>query len=352
MSRSPLLRLLARAKGWMRLVLVHVLYYTGVLHALKRRRLRGRAVILMYHRVLTAKERSESFSSDGIQVSPESFDRQLGFLKHHFKVASPEQFVAQLQRGETFADATCLITFDDGWRDNLTNALPLLRKHAVPAVIFLPTDFIGTERCFWQESLARQLHRLQRAYRDGSSAASAVVVRHSLASVFVGEGAELKQRIHDYVRALKVLSDQEIDALMNAVVATVGPSQEDHPDRFLSWNEVSTMARAGVTFGSHAVSHRILTRLPKDEVIRELETSKREIAAHAGLDVQLLAYPNGDCNEETAEAARQTNYTAAFTTAHGVVAANDDRFLLRRINIHDRATRTTAGFYATLLGVI
>lgn len=352
MNRSPLVRLLAWAKGWVRLVLVHVLYYTGVLHALKRRRLRGRAVILMYHRVLTAKERSESFSSDGIQVSPESFDRQLGFLKRHFHVASPEQFVAQLQRGEAFADATCLITFDDGWRDNLTNALPLLRKHAVSAVIFLPTDFIGTDRCFWQESLARQLHRLQRAHRDGSSAASAVITKYNLSRVFVGDGEELKQRIHDYVRALKVRSDQEIDAMMTAVVAAVGPDKEDHPDRFLTWDEVITMARAGATFGSHAVSHRILTRLPKEEVIRELETSKREITARAGLDVQLLAYPNGDCNQDTAEAARRTNYTAAFTTAHGTVIANDDPFLLRRINIHDRATRTTAGFYATLLGVV
>lgn len=343
----------ARFRAAIRLILVYLLYYSGVLHALKRRRLRGRAVVLMYHRVLTATERLQSFSSDGIQVSPDTFDRHLGFLRRHFRVVEPREFARRLQSGQSFDDATCLITFDDGWHDNLTNALPLLRKHALPAVIFLPTALIGSNDCFWQERLARLLHRLSQIDRRDPSAVAALVQRYDLKSVFRGNDTERKQRIHDFVRALKVLADGEIQTMMQAIAAAVDAGEADpHPDRFLQWDDVRTMAQAGVTFGSHAVSHRILTRLPKTEVMRELAESKRTIETHAGVAVELLAYPNGDSNDATADAAKSTGYLAAFTTQAGLVAAGDDRFLVRRVNIHDRATRTLPGFYSVLLGVI
>lgn len=343
----------ARFRSAVRLLLVYLLYYSGLLHALKRRRLRGRAVVLMYHRVLTAAERLQSFSSDGIQVSPDTFDRQLGFLRRHFNVVEPREFARRLQFGLGFDDATCLITFDDGWHDNLTNALPLLRKHALPAVIFLPTALIGSNDCFWQERLARLLHRLSHVQRRDPSSVAALVQRYDLKSVFQGSDVERKQRIHDFVRALKVLADDEIQAMMRAIAAAVGTDDADeHPDRFLQWDDVRAMARAGVTFGSHAVSHRILTRLPNTEVMRELAESKRTIETHAGVAVDLLAYPNGDSNEAIADAAKSAGYLAAFTTQAGLVAADDDRFLVRRVNIHDRATRTLPGFYSVLLGVI
>lgn len=345
---------LAHIKPWIRLVLVQLLYYSGLLHAIKRRRLRGRAVVLMYHRVLTEQERSESFSSDGIQVSPRTFDRQLGFLRRHFNVITPHEFTRRLQSGQDFADASCLITFDDGWYDNLTNALPLLRKHALPAVIFLPTDLIGGDGCFWQERLARQLHRLHAVYRSHPSSVANVVRDYDLERIFEGDGAELKLGIHDFVRALKVRPDTEIQQMIQTIAAAAGNDGDGnhHPDRFLSWDDVRHMAHAGVTFGSHAVSHRILTRLSKADVAHELATSKREIAAHAGIDVDLLAYPNGDSNADIAAAARSAGYAAAFTTRHGTVTVGDDRFLVHRVNIHDRATRTVAGFYATVLGVV
>lgn len=351
---EPRMSLVARLRALTRLLLVHGLYYTGTLHLIKRRRLRGRAVVLMYHRVLNAPERERSFSSDGILVSPQTFDRQLGFLRRHFNVVTPEQFVERLRRGEPFDDATCLITFDDGWIDNFTNALPLLRKHALPAVVFLPTGFIGTDRCFWQERLARLLYRLHGLYRTDPSETSAIVEGYGLKQVFRSKGAELKREIHDYVRALKSLPEEEVERMAEAVAAVVREhgGAEAHPDRFLSWDEVRAMAADGVRFGSHAVTHRILTRLDRGTVARELAQSQREIADRLGAPVELLAYPNGDSNSEVAEAARTAGYAAAFTTRPGTVAAGEHPYLVPRVNIHDRATRTVAGFYAAVLGVL
>lgn len=344
----------AHLRALTRLLLVHALYYTGVLHLLKRR-LRGRAVVLMYHRVLDASERERSFSSDGIQVSPETFDRHLHFLRRHFKVLAPDEFVQRLHSGQPFDDATCLITFDDGWSDNLTNAMPLLRKHALPAVIFLPTGFVGSDRCFWQETLARLLHRLHGHYRHcPSEDAIRVIEACGLKDLFRSDGAELKQRIHDFVRGLKALPEDEVNRMAEAVRAVVGDrdATERHPDRFVSWEEARTMAAAGLSFGSHAVSHRILTRLDARTLAQELTASKAEIGRQLDTAVPLLAYPNGDSDQEVAEAARSAGYAAAFTTRPATVAAGEHPFLVPRVNIHDRGTRTVAGFYATLLGVL
>lgn len=350
-----MVRIIARFRALTRLLLVHALYYSGMLHLLRRQRLRGRAVVLMYHRVLDASERERSFSSDGIQVSPQTFDRHLRFLRRHFTVVSPDEFIQRLHSGQPFDDGTCLITFDDGWSDNLTNALPLLRKHALPSVIFLPTGFVGSDRCFWQETLARLLHRLHGLYRDRPSEdLSRLMEACGLKDLFRSQGAELKQRIHDFVRGLKRLPEDEVNRMVEAVraVAGDGAETERHPDRFVSWDEARTMAAGGVSFGSHAVSHRILTRLDAGTLAHELTASRAEIGRQIGTPVPLLAYPNGDSNHAVAEAARSAGYAAAFTTQPGTVSAGSDRFLIPRINMHDHRTRTVAGFYATLLGVL
>lgn len=347
--------LVARFRALTRLLLVHALYYSGMLHLLKRRRLRGRAVVLMYHRVLDASERERSFSSDGIQVSPQTFDRHLRFLRRHFTVVTPDEFVQRLNSGQPFDDGTCLITFDDGWRDNLTNALPLLRKHALQAVIFLPTGFIGSDRCFWQETLARLLHRLHGLYRTRPSEDLRQVIEAcGLKDLFRSQGAELKHRIHDFVRGLKRVPEDEVNRIVQTIRAVAGDDDktERHPDRFVSWEEARTMAATGVSFGSHAVSHRILTRLDARTLAHELSASKAEISRQIGTPVPLLAYPNGDSNRDIAQAARSAGYAAAFTTQPGTVGSGEHPFLIPRMNIHDRRTRTVAGFYATVLGVL
>lgn len=343
------------AKYLARLVLAYALYYTGVLHVLKRRRLRGRAVVLMYHRVLTAAERAHSFSSDAIVVEPDTFARQLAWLRRHFVLLTPEQFAERLREGRAFADASCLVTFDDGWTDNYANALPLLRRFDIPAIIFLPTRFVGAQHGFWQEQLARDLDGLRQAYRRDPAALAEAVATHGLSDVVGGDG-DGRRRIHDFVRALKRRPQADVDRLRAAVAAMLkahgDDTPADHPDRFLDWDQVAAMAAAGIRFGSHAQSHRILPRLDDGEIDAELTESKREIEARLRRPVALFAFPNGDFDARSADAARRAGYAAAFTTQSGTVGANDDPYRVRRINIHEHATRHLPLFYATLLGVL
>ena len=138
------------------------LYYAGVLHLMRRIALRKKAVVLMYLRVLTPEQRRLTASQAGLVVEDATFARQVALLKKHFNVITLDDFEDRLLNNRPFDDASCLITFDDGWIDNFENALPVLRANGVPAVIFLAVNFIGQRRLFTREALT---HLLTRAIR-------------------------------------------------------------------------------------------------------------------------------------------------------------------------------------------
>src|ERR1044072_5818011 len=149
------------AKRMLKGAIVAFAYRTGLLQLYLRRKLRGRALVLTYHRVLPPERSAESFSTDAIVVSPETFRRQMRLLRHSFTPLSADEFAQALSAAQ-LPPNPCVVPFDDGWYDNLDFALPILRETSVPAVLFVVTDCIGTDNCFWQERLSRALNAPRR----------------------------------------------------------------------------------------------------------------------------------------------------------------------------------------------
>src|SRR5262245_40451102 len=122
----------------------------------------------MYHRVLTTDEQGRAGSHPGIVVERDTFVRHMALLRQRFVVLSVQEFAAHLEQNRPFPSSSCLITFDDGWRDNFVNALPVLEAQQLPSVIFLPVNFIGTNRLFWREALTQLLVRACLVAREPS----------------------------------------------------------------------------------------------------------------------------------------------------------------------------------------
>lgn len=333
------MRQLARVKQRLRTIVAYALYFSGVLTLLKRRRLRERLVVLMYHRVLTDDELLRSHSTGSIVVTRDTFQRHLAFLNRHFQILSPDEFLRHLARHEPLPDAACLITFDDGWSDNYHNAYPLLRQHSVPATIFLPTSFIGTRRQFWQERMTRLLRQLYRQKSGDPSAQQTVLAGRDLGAIFRDTDEDTREGIDRLVRTFKSRPIEEIDhfcaALSQALPAHDQLLDEPGIDGFMDWNQVREMSENGVTFGSHAVSHRLLDLLETPDVESELGESRSEIERQVGAPVRLLAYPNGNFNADVVRSAVGAGYAAAFTTRPGTVSREDPPFTLARINVHE-----------------
>ncbi len=334
-----------------------VLYRSGLLGLLLRRRLRGRAVVLMYHRVLGDAERRVTVSHPAIVVSRATFAMQMAELKRHVRVLTFAEFVSHVASGQPFPDASCLITFDDGWADNVTNAWPVLYEHRLPATVFLPVNFIGTDRMFWRETLTGLLATaLGRIRRDASmrSAIHAVLEPRGLAHLLDTTAADPRPAISEALGSLKGTDPSALDALVEGLAAALSVAERAVPasDAFMAWDDVTALHRSGVTFGGHGAEHLLLDRVAPDEAARDVDASWSVLRRHLPDAVLGFAYPNGNWSPAVAKQVAARGFRVAFTTEPGSVSAGDEPFSLRRINIHEDVTNSPSLFIARLAGLL
>lgn len=101
-----------------------------------------------------------------------------------------------------------------------------------------------------------------------------------------------------------------------------------------SWDQVRELAAAGVTIGSHTRHHRRLTQLGSSERDEELTASLNDLREKVPESAPVIAYPNGDHDDDVCQAAAAAGYQLAFTTEKGRNGAATDPFRLRRVSVH------------------
>ena len=323
------------------------LFYSGIYHLWWRFAARGRCAVLMYHRILSKEEIGRTFSHNGIIVEKSIFEKHIRFLKKYANIISPGEFERHMKDGTQFRSRSCLITFDDGWVDNYTNALPILHKHNVPAVVFLSSDYIGSNRRFWREEMASILFNAYRRPRGRSMEIFNALQEAGVKSI--GENGA-RSIIKEWVGLKKGASQNKIDSLLEKMRDEIDTGYaRDSIDTFLDWSQVSEMADKGVMFGSHGTSHRILTCLPADEAAGEIGESLKVLEKRLPQRPRWFAYPNGDSNEEIVDLVRGT-YRLAFGTKKGLVSPEQGTMDIRRINMHSDSTRSVPLLLLTILG--
>lgn len=334
----------------LRRVLASALYYSGLLWILAGFRLRGRAAVLMYHRVLPAG--ADSFSHRAIVISPETFAAHMQFLKRHFRLLTPRQFADELC-GPGFGRRACLVTFDDGWQDNLLHALPILEQHRVPVTVFVATAFVGSGHAFWQERLTRLLYRASRSPAIGGEALRSLEGRRAMS---MGDEAARKY-VRDLVTTLKRHDPDKAQRLLRQLEAEAAAAAPDAlapgDDRFMSWAELQRLRQSGlVSIGSHAHTHSPLPSLGYAGARTEFTRSLEELQSHGFPAPVACAYPNGNVDDAVEAAARDAGFRLGFATGHGHVRDGDNALRLRRINMHEQSSATRAEFLCLLLGVL
>jgi peptidoglycan/xylan/chitin deacetylase (PgdA/CDA1 family) len=305
----------------------------------------------MYHRVLPASSLEKTFSNKAIIVSTCTFEKHVEFLKKNFNILSLDEFEKYLNKGGSYPGKSCLITFDDGWFDNYEYALPVLNKKHVPATIFLPYNYIATSKRFWQEELSASLHLLC----DAPNTQQVTEFLKSLPyRIDVSDCKELRsEQIYESVRQIKGLSDPEIDDILekSRQLSTDLPIQQENIDNYLKWINVKDMMEREITFGSHCLSHRILTGLSKEDISAEIGDSKTNIEAEINTNVKSIAYPNGNYNEIVLKSTQITGYSLGFSTESGHVGQKTNRYAIPRININDVVSHNLPLFYCRLLRI-
>jgi peptidoglycan/xylan/chitin deacetylase (PgdA/CDA1 family) len=283
----------------------------------------------------------------------------MAFIAKRFKPLSVEVMHEHLNKKKAFPSKSILITFDDGWKDNYAYARAVLKEKKIPAIIFLSTGFIGQQKSFWQEHMARLLWAAADQVEFKKNKLKEIQNLFNNARVRLIIEAESLQRhqfISELIQHVKSYEYSEISAIMHRLEemlnsrSSFGTSSRSGEYEFLSWDEVQEMFHEGIDFGSHGVNHLILDKEDVD-IDFELKQSKSDIEDRLGGSVLAFSYPNGNYSPMIAEKVRSTGYALSFSTEFGYNDLTSNRFALKRINVHQDAGSTVPLFTGRMLGL-
>lgn len=299
--------------------LIHgALEWTGGPHR-RRQQLGGSLIVLTYHSFCTEWP-SGLFNSLPVHL----FEKQLQFLKWNFEVVTLEQGIANIQSGIAGEKPFIALTIDDGFLDNYTHAWPLLKLYAVPATIFLATDFLDTGQPPWPTQLVEVLERTERL--EMSCPISAKIITRSQKSAVVRRLMQMWRSLSPAERSL------QLSELRKHLEVKAG-----HYNKALSWTQVREMHRNGIVFGSHTVYHSILPNVDTEVAARELVDSKKRLEEELLAPCNLFAYPDGKHDVRTNQLVKATGFIAAVTQDWGHNIDLTDPLRINRIEIpyHD-----------------
>jgi peptidoglycan/xylan/chitin deacetylase (PgdA/CDA1 family) len=336
-----------------KVLLGQALVHTGLWRRALRRWAEGDAVVILaYHRVIEEWSKTLEYSQPGMVVTASTFQRQMAILKEHFEIVP---LGALLEGENTATRPRCVVTFDDGWRDNYDLAFPILRQLDIPATIFLTTKFIGTDRAFWHTELLYLFTtaRLSSLLSDERAFhACPPPVRQHLKRLARFDGPAGAHDLDPLIETVKALCDDDtIEELLQSLANVAGIGRPFAPGQrfFLDWDQVRTMSAAGIEIGSHGCSHQILTRLPTERAKDELIQSKAEIERRIGREVKHFAFPNNDANSLLLTAAASAGYQTACLGGFVPEQTQPRIIPLRRLGMHEGVCGSGRSFDEAML---
>jgi len=238
---------------------------------------------------------------------------QLAFLKRTCNVVPLGVALRALDEGRPLPPRAVAVTFDDGYRDNLALALPLLERLRLPATFFLVPELLSGIARPWWETIAWVLSRSR---RDEITWEGRTV---NLRDEATRRGANLE------IAALLKRRDQAaraaaIEELADRCQPDAAGAGGDPRSLFMDWEGARELVRRGFEVASHSHHHAILAMERREEQARDLAESRLWLQRELDAPIDLLAYPNGlegDYDASTVEAARAAGYAHAVTTIGG-----------------------------------
>ena len=295
----------------------------AVASILSPRGARGRLSILIFHRVVPHRDPLQPDTPDA-----QRFEQVLRWVARWFHVLPLDEAVARLAARSLPARAAA-ITFDDGYADNATVALPVLQRVGLPATFFIATSFVDGGR-MWNDTVIEAVRACRTNRLDLEAA--------GLGCFDIEDDEQRRRAVERLLPMIKYLEPAQREAAVASVRAACG---EDLPDDLMmSSDQVRALRRAGMQIGAHTRTHPILARIGEREAVAEIEGSKHDLQALLGEPVSLFAYPNGkpgaDYRARHADLVRRAGFAAALSTAPGAASAGSDPFQLPRFTPWDR----------------
>ena len=265
------------------------------------RRLHGdgyAVLVLNYHRVGPSTD--TPFDRGCFSATAAQFEEHLNHLKKRCTIVGLDQLDAITNAtAERPPKRPVLLTFDDGYADNYHLALPLLKKHNVPAVFFPTTAFIDREAVAWWDEIAWLIRRLpQGAFRLPNFDLSITLAGPPWVddhppdrSAYEPRGAAIRDTLEAY-KKLPTRRAKEMLAELREIVGLDAPT-EALSNLYLTWDQLREMRDAGMAVGGHTMTHPVLARLSAEEQRTEVVGCRDRLREQLGEAPIAFSYPVG-----------------------------------------------------------
>jgi peptidoglycan/xylan/chitin deacetylase (PgdA/CDA1 family) len=295
---------------------------------------KGTLLSFLFHGLFEGNQELRSGVCDPQQgITVEMFRAFLGhFCDGGYTFVSPSQIAQGLEPGDKYV----LLTFDDGYFNNL-RALPVMQEFRAPAVFFISTDHVREEKSFWWDAVFRENCKRGRTLAE----------------------------IGRTVAAYKRWKTEEIEAHLQEQFGKHALRPNGDLDRPFTSSELHDFARHDlVHLGNHTANHAILTNYSLSEVREQIQHAQRAIQEMTGKNAQIISYPNGNTTPQIQQCARDLGLTIGVTVRPGknrlpLKTQGAEQVTLRRITLWGnraidaqcRASRATFSFYQLVQGL-
>jgi peptidoglycan/xylan/chitin deacetylase (PgdA/CDA1 family) len=329
-------------KGAVKIVIYRLLKFVG-LFSLFRWVNRQKTIILVYHGITAESSFLGLFNHAGLHVNIDKFVEQMQHVRGKYNVISLTEFLSANRNRSRLPRYSVVLTFDDGYENNYTQAFPILSRWRLPATIFLATHYIGRNDLFWSD-------RLELLF-SSDECLSRILPR---VTQLRPENNSPKALLQSLIVLCKSIADDQkvrlIEELENACASVELPRPPDY--RCLTWDQIREMCASGlIDIGSHTHNHVIMTRVTPDQACEQAATSKRVLHEAGGISTSLFSYPNGqysDIDHDTHATLASQGFSCGLLSVEGLNGAQSSPFALKRIGID--ANTSIVEFEARITG--
>jgi len=311
------------------------------------RKVRG-AMILMYHSVPDAE--LEDRIDPRFSVPQDVFAVQMWYLARHRRVIAMSELVDCLENGTSPPPRSVVITFDDGYLDNLRVAAPILAEHGLSAIVYLATGLVERQETPWVDRLYvmfrhRTCHELQLPEVDGA------------AHLTLTQPGEIGRAYERLGGVLVDAGSGDREDVLAEVERQLQPSVPA-PELTMNWDDVRRLRDEypKIEIGAHTRNHFDLTRLEERELVGQLAGSVDDLERELGRAPEHFSYPYGRMNDRVREAVRACRFRSAVVTEPAMlVGGRFDRWALSRLSApHSKSLFgfRTSGAYPGLLQLL
>ena len=288
--------------------------------------------VLTYHRIGDPQSENGLLDPSLLNATPEMFEQQIRFLVENYRLLSILDLLLAIETRKALPPRSVMITFDDGYRNFLDTAWPILEQYHVPTLLFLATNFISsTDQLFWWDKLYQ-----------GISKASYTRLNLLEIGDYPLENGE--QRWETFVELKRQISGMDCH-FANPLVDTILEELDVIPETtglLLNWTDARFLNERGCYLASHTRNHLILSKIPCTDASQEIRGGYQDICREIGTAWPVFAYPSGqsqDIDNILLPILKEEGFMIAMTSIPGMnIMSRDNLLRLKRIDLSPRLT--------------